>query len=136
MSQKFVYGLPPVTFEVVVQLDKYTNGQNCIILLHADTDLPLETVSISKPGMILDEHDVIVKDHAMSFLVDNNIAIETDEYVDTDDMLCPVLKLRPQQEWKPALKHFNVNGMSFQARDYYDALDLYELAMQAQEIPF
>ena len=77
MAKQFIYGIVPVTFEVTVALDKYSNGQNAVILLHADSNLPLETISISKPGMILDEYDVIVKDHALAFLLDNNIAVET-----------------------------------------------------------
>ena len=51
-------------------------------------------------------------------------------------MLCPIVKLLPEEQWKARVQHFNINGMSFQARDYYEALDLYELALQAEQATY
>lgn len=129
------------SYQVFIELGKYRNGQTAVSLIDAEDGSPVATVTVCVPELSLDENEIIVKDYSenegmLEFLLENNIVEERSEFIDTGYVRCPVVKLLPEAEWtpqEPKTRNFDVNGMQIQAKDYFAALDIYELAKQAEE---
>lgn len=129
------------SYQVTLQVGKYRNGQTSLQLMDAEDGTPVATASISIPDIDLDENEVIVKDYSenegmLDFLLENNIAEMRSEYLEVGYNICSVVKLLPEPEWQPAeprKKEFQINGMKIWAMDYFSALDIYEMARQAEQ---
>jgi hypothetical protein len=129
------------SYQVIIQLGKYKNGQTSMQLIDAADGTPVAVASIAVPELSISDHQIIVKDYSenlgmLEFLLDNNIAEETNEYVETGYHLSSVVNLLPESEWTPAVpenRQFLINGMTVWAKDYFSALDIYELALQAEQ---
>lgn len=129
------------SYQVHLTVEKYRNGQTSLQLIDANDETPVATASVSIPGVDLDENEIVVKDYSenegmLDFLLENNIVEMRSEYLEVGYNVCPVVKLLPEEEWQPAEpqnREFQINGMSIQAKDYFAALDIYELAKQAEQ---
>lgn len=129
------------SYQVTIQLGKYKNGQTSMQLLDAEDGTPVATASIAMPELSLDENEIVVKDYSenegmLDFLLENSIVEMCSEYVETGYHISSVVKLLPESEWEPVApqnKQFVINGMNVWAKDYFSALDIYELAQQAEQ---
>lgn len=129
------------SYQVHLTVGKYRNGQTSLQLIDAVDGTPVATASVSLPDIDLDENEIIVKDYSenegmLDFLLENNIVEMRSEYLEVGYHICSVVKLLPESEWQPAQpqnKQFEINGMTIWAKDYFAALDIYELAQQAEQ---
>lgn len=129
------------SYQVTLQVGKYRNGQTSLQLFDAEDGQPVATASISMPDIDLDENEIVVKDYSenegmLDFLLQNNIVEMRSEYLEVGYNVAPVVKLLPEEEWQPVEpknRQFEINGMTVWAKDYFAALDIYEMAKQAEQ---
>lgn len=129
------------SYQVFIQLGKYRNGQTSVQLIDAEDGQPVATASIAMPELSLEDNQIVVKDYSenegmLDFLLENSIIEMCSEYVETGYHVSSVVKLLPEEDWTPVApqnKQFLINGMTVWAKDYFSALDIYELALQAEQ---
>lgn len=138
-SKSFTFKTRRDQIEVYVERQTYDRGGLRIQLTDADGN-PFAVASVAVSGVELEPDEIIVKDYSenegmLDFLVDNNIVELTDLSVIVGHNMCKIAKVLPESDWAPVEynQHFNINGMSIYAKDYYQAIDLYQLACDAEQ---
>lgn len=138
-SKLFTFKTRHDQHDVYVERQNYDRGGLRIQLVDADGN-PFAVASVAVAGVELEPDEIIVKDYSenegmLEFLVENNIVEETDQLVIVGRATCKIAKVLPESDWQPVEynKHFNINGMSIYAKDYYQAIDLYQLACDAEQ---
>lgn len=138
-SKSFTFKTRHNQHDVYVERQTYDRGGLRIQLVDADGN-PFAVASVAVAGVELEPDEIIVKDYSenegmLEFLVENNIVEETDQSVIVGRAMCKIAKVLPESDWRPVEynKHFNINGMSIYAKDYYQAIDLYQLACDAEQ---
>ncbi len=129
------------SYQVHLEKGTYRNGQTSLQLVDATDGQPVAVASVSVPTLELDENEIVVKDYSenegmLDFLLENNIVEMRNEYIELGYNTAPVVKLLDETEWQPSQpknREFTVNGMKIWAKDYFAALDIYELAHQAEQ---
>lgn len=129
------------SYQVFIQLGKYRNGQTSVQLIDAEDGQPVATASIAMPELSLEDNQIVVKDYSenegmLDFLLENSIIEMCSEYIETGYNISSVVKLLPEEDWtpvEPKNRQFFINGMTVWAKDYFSALDIYELALQAEQ---
>lgn len=127
--------------DVYVECQTGNNGALRIQLIDTYGN-PFATASINVSGADLGQDEIIVKDYSenegmLDFLIKNNIVSLTDRSVRVGNNTCHIVKVLPESDWTSVSynKNFIINGMSIYAKDYYEALDIYQLARNAEEEP-
>lgn len=138
-SKSFTFKTRRDQTEVYVERQTYDRGGLRIQLIDADGN-PFAIASVAVSGVELEPDEIIVKDYSenegmLDFLVDNNIVELTDLSVFVGPNMCKIAKVLPESDWQAVEynQHFNINGMSIYAKDYYQAIDLYQLACDAEQ---